>query len=168
MARRTSFLFLFVISAVSTLDSIFQLGVLLQGCVGWSGHLVWCLCIDLGVQTAAKHKVKKLVEEMKNGNYFLLYRNTLPEGLFAFSNSVLWVLLEEIIFHNSQSYTSGWFVLDKSLNESIHQEHSATFKKKVWRELRGRYVIAGVTNILQHAQEQRMIIKLPWGGYRGP
>ena len=95
------------------------MGVLLQGCVGWSGHSVWCLCIGLGVQTVAECKVDKLVEQMKNGNYFLLYRNTVPGGLFAFSNSVSWVLLEEMIFHKSQSYTSGWFVLDKSLNGSI-------------------------------------------------
>lgn len=54
---------------------------------------------------------------MKNGNYFLLHRNTLSGGLFAFSNSVSWVLFEEIIFHRSQSVTS--FELDKSLHESI-------------------------------------------------
>lgn len=46
------------------------------------------LCIGLGVQTAAEHKIKMLVEQMKNGNYFLLQRSTLPGGLFAFSNSV--------------------------------------------------------------------------------
>lgn len=34
----------------------------------------------LGVQTVAEHKVKKLAEQMKNSNYFLLHRNTLPGG----------------------------------------------------------------------------------------
>lgn len=44
---------------------------------------------------------------MKNGNYYLLHRNTLSGGLFAFSNSVSWVLLEEMIFHGSQSVSCG-------------------------------------------------------------
>lgn len=64
--------------------------------------MVWCRCIGLGVETAAEHKVKKLVEQMKNGDYFLLQRNSIPGGLFAFINSVS---LEEMNFHKYQWYT---------------------------------------------------------------
>lgn len=37
------------------------------------------------MQTVSEPEGKKSVEQMKNDNYFLLYRNTLPGGLFAFS-----------------------------------------------------------------------------------
>lgn len=69
-------------------------------------------------QTVLKPKGKKSVEQMKNGSYFLLYRNTLPGRLSAFNNSVSLVLLEEMVC-KSLSYTSGYFVPDKSLHESI-------------------------------------------------
>lgn len=87
-----------------------------MGAVGWSEHKVWWLCVGLG--KLSKPKGEKSVEQMKNGSYFLLYRNTLPGGLFAFSNSVSLVLLEEMVC-KSQSYTSDYFVPDKSWNESI-------------------------------------------------
>lgn len=52
------------------------------------------------------------------------------------------------------------FVFDKSLNESI-RNLVPHIKKLVWRELRPSCVIAGVTINLQHAEESRMIIKIP-------
>lgn len=69
-------------------------------------------------QTVSEPRGKKSREQMKNGIYFLLYRNTLPGRLLAFNNSVSLVLLEEMIC-KSLYYTSGYFVPDKSLNESI-------------------------------------------------
>lgn len=67
-------------------------------------------------------------------------------------------------WRNYLSYISVfhlWLVLsDKSLNESI-RNLVPHIKKMVWRELRPSCVIAGVTINLQHAEESRMIIKIP-------
>lgn len=149
MARRTSFLSVFLWHQfwqhTGFCISVCYCKGAEDGQDTWS--LYWFRC-----KTAAEHKIKMLVKQVKNGNYFLLQRNTLPGGLFAFSIQFHGFYLKWSFINLSLTLLASLCLINHWMNPS---GASATFKKKGLDRAERQLCGSWSNNLQQHKNGKR-------------